>query len=153
MIIYLISLLIYWQTPTIPFRAKEDFTVELKYDMRQRPSKEASITFDHRKVEDRKGPAALPYLTANVTILNATKEEIRFRCDNNFGNSMFNKKAEKSLKYAIEMGYIDDVKDHVSPHVFTVYALNDKRDAINRIELKVLEDGTFLVNDEKRGKF
>jgi hypothetical protein len=152
MIIYLISFLLLWQSGSVPFRAKADFQVELKYNFKEKPAKDLStLAWDSDPSKAPSGP--LPYLIVNVKILNAKDEEIRFKCENNQGRALFNKKAEKSLSYDIDMGYIDDVKDRVTPHMFTVYALTEKKEALNKIELLVMEDGTFMVNGEKRGKF
>ena len=150
MIVFIATLFFYWQTIEIPFRAKDDFQVELKYDLKQRPAREGQhISFEANK--DKAG--TLPYLVVHVKILNHKTDEIRFKCENNLGQSLFNRKADKSLAYQIDMGYIDDLKDHVSPYSYTVYAVSDKKDMLNKIELLVMEDGTFLVNGEKRGKF
>jgi hypothetical protein len=154
MILYLISILLLWQTTEIPFRSKEDFQVELKYDLKQRPARDLnSVTYENSRVENRPGTGPLPYLVVNVKILNAKAEEIRFRCENNFGRSIFNKKAEKSLNYEIDMGYIDDLKDRVTPFGYTLYAIAEGKESLNKIEFIVMEDGTFMVNGEKRGKF
>lgn len=154
MLHYLIPFLLLWQTSEVPFRAKEDYQVELKYNLKQRPAKDHNaVTFEKKGVEDRSNPGPLPYLVVNVKILNHREEEIRFKCENNFGRSIFNKKAEKTLDYEIDMGYIDDLKDRVSPYGYTVYAQTESKQSLNKIELMVMEDGTFMVNGEKRGKF
>lgn len=157
MIIYLISFLLLMQTSEIPYRAKENYQVELKYDLKARPAKDHnSVNLDPnaaRGIEENNYLGPLPYLTIKIKILNHVPEEIRFRCENNFGNSLFNRKAEKSLAYEIDMGYLDDVKDRVTAHSYTLYAMTEKKVALNKIEFVVQEDGTFMVNGEKRGKF
>ncbi|HZY83056.1 MAG TPA: hypothetical protein VFE50_26235 [Cyclobacteriaceae bacterium] len=155
MFLYLIPFLLLWQTSEVPFRAREDYQVELKYSLKQRPAKDHnSVTFEQKNIEDRKpGSGPLPYLVVNVKVLNHKQEEIRFRCENNFGRAIFNRKAEKSLDYEIDMGYIDDLKDRVTPYAYTLYAVADNKESLNKIELMVMEDGTFMVNGEKRGKF
>lgn len=151
MIAYLISLLLLWQTVDVPYRAKDDFQIELKYNFKERPNKESTIAWEAQPGKVKSGP--LPYLVVNIKILNPKAEEIRFRCEDNVGKIWFNKKAEKSLNYEIDMGYIDDVKDRITPYRYVVSAMTEDRKAINNIELLVQEDGTFLVNGEKRGKF
>jgi len=151
---YLITFLLLCQTAEVPFRAREDYQVELKYSVKQRPATDAnSVTFEKKTGDNRSNAGPLPYLVVNVRILNHKNEEIRFKCENNFGRSIFNRKAEKSLDYEIDVGYIDDLKDRVTPHGYTVYALADNKEILNKIELTVMEDGTFMVNGEKRGKF
>jgi len=151
------SLLLLWQTIEVPYRAKDDFQVELKYNFKERPAKDPnSVSWEAHNAQGREGReknGLLPYLIVHVRILNPTAEELRFKCENNLGRSLFNKKISKELSYDVDMGYIDDVKDRISAHTYTVYAMTDKRVMINRIELHVAEDGTFLVNGEKRGKF
>jgi hypothetical protein len=143
-----------WQTSEVPFRAREDYQVELKYNLKQRPAIDHnSVTFEKKGIEQRNSPGPLPYLIVNVKILNHKSEEIRFRCENNFGRAIFNRKAEKSLHYEIDMGYIDDLKDRVTPYGYTLYAMTEEKEPLNKIELIVMEDGTFMVNGEKRGKF
>jgi len=154
MIFYLISFFLLLQTSDVPFRAKDDFLVELKYNFRDKPTKDPnSVNFDPRTVKERQPSGPLPYLIVKVKILNPKADELRFKCENNLGRSLFNKKIDKVLIYDVDMGYLDDLKDGITPHTYTVYALTGKREAINRIELHVMEDGTFMVNGEKRGKF
>lgn len=150
----LLPILLLWQTTEVPFRAKEDFQVELKYDLKQRPvGNPNSVSLDQAVVEKRNGGGTLPYLIVKMKILNHKTEEVRFKCENNLGKAIFNKKAEKSLAYEIDMGFIDDLKDRTEAHAYTVYAQSEKKELLNRIELLVMEDGTFLVNGERRGKF
>ncbi len=152
MILYLISFLLFVQTIDVPYRAKDDFQVELKYNFKERPTKDAStVTWEAQPGKVKSGP--LPYLIVNVKILNPKEDEIRFKCEDNNGRALFNKKADKTLDYQIDMGYVDDVKDRVTAYGYTLYALGEARQAINKIELIVMEDGTFMVNGEKRGKF
>ena len=154
MIIHLISFLLLWQTTEVPYRAKEDYQVELKYNFREKPAKDPDhFTFDPDKAKQDGKSGPLPYLIVKVTILNLKESEVRVKCQNNLGRAIFNRKVDKDPTYDIDIGYIDDVKDRITPHTYTVFALSDKRDVLNRIELHVLEDGTFLVNGEKRGKF
>jgi len=154
MILQLIPLLLLFQSAEVPYRAREDYKIELKYNFREKPARDPNtVHWDDRSVKDRPSGGPLPYLVVNVQILNPKAEEMRFKCENNLGKALFNKKADKTLSYDIDMGYLDDVKDRVSPYSYVVYALTDKRQVLNRIELLVMEDGTFMVNGEKRGKF
>ncbi len=148
-----LSILFLWQSD-VPFRSKEDYQVELKYEFRQRPAKDANtVTLDPNGVQDRKQPGPLPYLVVHIKILNRKAEEVRFKCENNFGSAIFNKKADKTLDFDIDMGYVDDLKDRVNAYGYTVYAVNDARQLLNKIELIVQDDGSFMVNGDRRGKF
>lgn len=151
--LFLLPILMFFQEPSIPFRAKEDFLVELKYELRQKPQ-DNTLAYDaDRGVAPKTSSGPLPYLIVNVTILNRKEEEVRIRCVNNVNTTLFNKKADKNTVFKLEMGYIDDMKDRISPHQFRVMAMSEDKNPLNQIELVVMEDGTFLVNGEKRGKF
>jgi hypothetical protein len=152
MILHLISFFLLFQSSEIPFRAKDDFAIELKYNFKEKPTKDAN-TVAWEANPAKRPTGLLPYLIINVKILNAKQEETRFKCENNLGRALFNRKAEKGLSYDIDMGYLDDVKDRVTAHKYTLYAVGESREVINKIELLVMEDGTFMVNGEKRGKF
>jgi hypothetical protein len=154
MLLYLISFLFLFQDIEVPFRAKDDFQIELKYEFKQRPAQDNThVSLDPNGADERKSGGPLPYLLVHVKILNHKEEEVRFRCEDNLGKSQFNKKAEKTLTYTIDMGYVDDLKDRVTAHTYNLYAMTDSRKQLNRIELTVKEDGTFMVNGELRGKF
>ena len=94
----------------------------------------------------------LPYLLVTVTILNVKPEEVKFKCEAN-AKTVFNRKVGKSSSYIIDMGYIDDIKDGLSPNDFNLFAVSPEKESLNRIHMKIEKDGTFLVNGEKRGKF
>jgi len=158
MIIPLISLLLLWQTSSVPYRAKEDYIVEVRPNFRTRPNTDkGTINWEAHNPQGRddraKTGALLPYLVVNVKMLNLKAEELRIKCEDNRGISVFNRKIGKTSTYEIDMGYIDDIKDHITANAYTVYAITDKRAVLNRIELLIADDGTFLVNGEKRGKF
>lgn len=157
MILQFLSVLLLWQSTTVPYRAKEDYIVELKYNFKARENTEkATVNWESHNAQgrdDRAKTGLLPYLVVNIKILNTKPEEIRFRCDNNRGRSLFNRKSGKEQSFDVDMGYIDDIKDHITANIYTLYALDVNRHELNRVELLVQDDGTFLVNGEKRGKF
>jgi len=153
MLLALVPFLLLFQSAEVPYRTKEDFQVELKYELRSRPATEQNtIHLDPTGV--KKGRSGmLPYLMVTVKILDVTEEEVRFRCEDNTRHTVFNRKLPKASSFVIDMGYIDDIKDGLSANGYNVYAMSDEKEPLNRIEMKIEKDGTFLVNGEKRGKF
>jgi hypothetical protein len=140
----------YLQYPGVPYRNKDDFHVELKYDLRARSAASAgTLEFE----ADRPKTGMLPYLIVSVKIMNVTAEEHRFRCEDNQGHTHFNRKLPKETIFLIDMGYIDDIKDQLAPNTYELFAMSAEKQALNRIHLRIEKDGTFLVNGEKRGKF
>jgi hypothetical protein len=143
----------YLQDPGIPYRNKEDFQVDLKYDLRSRPANNPnSFQFDQAPNQKPK-TGMLPYLVVSVKIMNVTTQETRFKCEDNKGNIRFTKKLPKGATFLIDMGYIDDIKDQLAPNTYELFALSADKALLNRIHLRIEKDGTFLVNGEKRGKF
>jgi hypothetical protein len=151
--LFILVLFQFLQYPGIPYRNKEDFQVELKYDLRARPAPNSgTFNFDQAANQKPKN-GMLPYLLVNVKIMNVTPEEIRFRCEDNKGTTHFSKKLPKGAIFVIDMGYIDDIKDQLAPNTYELFAVSSKKEMLNRIHLRIEKDGTFLVNGEKRGKF
>jgi hypothetical protein len=143
----------YLQSPAIPYRNKDDFHVELKYELRTRSaSTPNSVDFDPTGPNKPK-TGMLPYLIVSVTIMNVTPDEHRFKCEDNRGRIHFNKKLPKETIFLIDMGYIDDIKDQLAANAYELFALSTEKERLNRIYLRIEKDGTFLVNGEKRGKF
>jgi hypothetical protein len=142
-----------FQEPVVPYRNKEDFAVELKYDLRSRPTTpQNTVHLDPTGVKTHK-TGMLPYLIVSVKIMNVTAQEVRFKCEDNEGHTRFSKKLPKAATFLIDMGYIDDVKDQLAPYSYEVFAMSPEKEPVNRIHLRIEKDGTFLVNGEKRGKF
>ena len=140
----------------IPFKPKEEFTVDLNYTFKERPASSAT-TFEYKDgVEVRnKATGPLPYLGFKIKITKAAPEEVRFKAINNNGRLLLSGKIKVDDVILLDMGFLDDIKDREKDTTYEISLITytDKRKEINRIHIIVLEDGTFLVNDEKRGKF
>src|ERR1041385_6685639 len=118
MIIQLVSILLLWQTTSVPYRAKDDFVVELKYNFKERPNTDkGTVNWEAHNPngrDDRAKTGLLPYLVVNVKILNQKAEELRIRCEDNRGTAVFNKKIGKTLSYEVDMGFIDRSEENTS---------------------------------------
>lgn len=53
----------------------------------------------------------------------------------------------------IEMGFMEDIKSNGQPAHIILRFLNDQKVETCQVILMIEEDGTFLVNGQKRGKF
>jgi hypothetical protein len=95
----------------------------------------------------------LPYLDIKLRLVKLQPEEVRLRIVNNKGESVFGRKIKEGDVAPINMGFTDDIKDRVSAHEYTATFLTADRRETSRIVITVNKDGTFLVNNEKRGKF
>jgi hypothetical protein len=140
----------------IPFKAKEDFDIKLDYTFKQRPvSDRTSVHFDEsQKERDRRtSPAVLPYLILKVNLLKLPEEEVKVRIANNLNGALTNKKVQIGSTLSLDMGFTDDMKDRVSPHEYIITFVSPEKKELSRISIFIAEDGTFMVNGEKRGKF
>jgi len=139
-----------------PYKAKEDFEVKLEYQFKQRPVVESTtVRFDEtQKERDRRtATGILPYLMIRINLLKIPEEEVRVKVVTNRSRSVLNKKIETGTSFVLDLGFTDDVKDHVAPHEYDILFLSSDKKELSRIHLFIEEDGTFLVNGEKRGKF
>ncbi len=151
---WLLFILIFIQDET-PFKAKGEFEVKLNYTFKKRPLPEVtSFRFDSPTSDREKENASnmLPYLVLDVKILSASPTEARVKVIDNLNNKIVSKKIKDDFMFSIDMGFTDDVKDHVTAHEYIVYLLDEKNFKQSKIVIFVKEDGAFLVNDEVRGK-
>jgi hypothetical protein len=144
-----------WQE-AVPHKPANEYEVIIDYKFQERPAidrtkVEYEVATDEKNRRAIAGP--LPYLNLQLKLLKLGAEEARVRVTNSNGNLVFNRKATEGTIIKLDIGFIDDVKDRVTPYEFTVLLLSDTRKATSQIHLVIMEDGTFLVNDEKKGKF
>lgn len=138
----------------VPYKPSDEFDLKLQYEFRPREFHENSIpnpdgTWRHTQ----KASSMLPYLEIRLKVLKLRPGEERLRIIDNRGVTVFGRKARVGEEALINMGFTDDLKDRVSPHEYTAAFFNSDGRETSRIVITVGEDGTFLVNSEKRGKF
>jgi len=139
----------------VPFKTKEEFEVKLNYSFKQRSPEERN-TFRYetqeKNLNNQNTTSMLPYLVLKVKILKASPEEVRLKVVNNLSTKITSKKIQEGQEFEIDMGFTDDVKDHVTAHEYTIFLQNEKQVRLSRILISVNEDGLFLINNEVRGK-
>jgi hypothetical protein len=140
-----------WQE-VIPYKPSTEFEVIVDYKFQERPpldnSKEYQATTDEKR---KTGP--LPYLKLQLKLLKLNSDEVKLKVVNSSGNTMYNRKATEGTVITLDIGFSDDVKDRVSPYEFTAVLYSDAKKSTSRIHLVIMEDGTFMVNEVKKGKF
>lgn len=149
-IFLLFSLLFQDQVPVKPNR---EFEIATKYELRKKPvSDSPKIVFEQKENHRQSGTDMLPYLIINLKVKKWAADVEQVRVVDGSGRQYLKKKQTEDGLYTWDMGYVDDMKDNVTSGKFIVQFLSGKKPA-EQIILKVEEDGTFLVNGEKRGKF
>jgi hypothetical protein len=140
----------------VPLKPFDEFELKLNFSFKKRPQVDKyTMNFEESKqeFERRNTSGDLPFLTIDLKFLKLSDEEVRVRVVNSESKLIYTKKANLDNHVEFDLGFTDDLKDHVSAHEFNIYLLTGKRKETSRIHLFVTEDGTFLVNNEKRGKF
>ena len=157
---FLLLLLIVFQD-VAPFKPKNEFEIKIdlsfKEKRKQGDGSQSNFTIDYTEtVEQRNKKLSgnqLPYLELKIKFNLLSADEEKVKIVNNLGKIVYSKKADVNTVIRLDLGYIDDVKDEVTPNDYNVILLNSEKKEIDRINIKITKDGTFLVNNEKRGKF
>ena len=141
----------------VPNKPWNEFELQIDYQFKMRPASSANtIDFVETQEEhDKKqyGIGLRPYLVLNLKLIKLSDQEVKVRAVNNLDRVIINKKVKAEEILKIDMGFTDDVKAHVSPYEISIVFASKEKKEISRIHLLIQEDGTFLVNGEKRGKF
>jgi hypothetical protein len=138
----------------LPYKPKDEFELKLDFQFKQRPAGSKNVIHfaESREEEDRRTSAAiLPYLTLQLK-LTKIDGEARVRVTNNLDQRVISKKISDETVVAIDLGFTDDIKDRITAHEYIITFVSSEKKNLNRIKVFVEEDGTYLVNDEKRGK-
>lgn len=154
--ITILGLMLFLCFQDIPFKPKEEFEIKLNYQFKQRPRADINAVYmdeTRRERDKRNSSDVLPYLVLNVRMLKLSEEEVRIRLENNLDSRVVNKKVTEGMILPIDIGFTADVKDRTTAHEYKLTFLSPKKSNVSKVIIFVDEDGTFLVNGEKRGKF
>ena len=145
------------QEPAPPLKASDEFKVELEYKFKARPAAENTyIDLTETVAEKEKrtqGTSPLPYLIIHLSFTKLSEQEVRVRCADNNKKNRLSKKAETGKIYTLDLGFTEDMKDRVTAYEYVFVLLSPDKTETSQIVLRVEEDGTFLINGERRGKF
>jgi hypothetical protein len=138
----------------VPFKPKDQFEIGLDFKFKQRPPHDSNIVRLSETAADREknSTSLLPYIYLNVKVLKLREEEVRLRVENNKGENLWSRKAEEGMSTKLDLGFTDDIKDRVASHEYIVYFLTKEKKRLSRIVIFFDKDGTYLVNEERRGK-
>ncbi|MEQ9591304.1 MAG: hypothetical protein RLN86_01835 [Cyclobacteriaceae bacterium] len=134
----------------LPLKPEADFELKLDYEFRNKPGIDR-FEIDYSNTKEYSG-GTLPYLKVNIKLLQLEEGEEKVKIITNLGNRIYSRKASLDKVIELDLGFTDDLKDRVAPHEYNVIFFNSSGDK-SFINLFVDEDGAFLVNGEKRGKF
>lgn len=138
----------------VPYKPHEEFDLKLKFEFKERtradPNK-VDLEQTSKDLHRNRGSGPLPYLFLNLQILKQAPEEMRVKIFEG-AKLVYNKKVEVSTIIKLDMGFTDDIKDRVTAYEYNIMFYNEKKEPVSRIVVYFHEDGTYLVNEQVRGK-
>jgi len=146
------------QAPEVPLKPSDEFKVELEYKFKNRTAADNAFIDLTETVAEREkritgNTTPLPYLIVHLSFQKLSEKEIRVRCIDNNRKNRISKKADTDKIYSLDLGFTEDMKDRVTAYEFEFFLMDPDRKDMSRVHLIVEEDGTFLINGMKRGKF
>jgi hypothetical protein len=150
----LIIVLTYVLIQDIPFKPKEEFEVKLDYQFKQRPvADHNTVNLSEASAQRTGGSGVLPYLVLRIKLISLPGEKTRVSITNNKNERPVNKRVSPNEIVELDLGFTDDMIDRVHAHQYTLTVVDVNKKPVERILINVAEDGSFFVNEEKRGKF
>lgn len=135
---------------SIPFKPNDQFELTTAFTFKTRSKTEDQVNWS---AQPKDMSTQLPYLEVTVKILVLDTAEARIRITNNHGDVLANKKVNSGDRFALDMGFTDDMKDRTHAHEYIFHFVSEnKKTELSRIVIHVAEDGRFFVNGEQRGK-
>lgn len=140
----------------IPLKPTDEFEIKLDYDFRPRPlSPYNTVRLEELSGERTRGSGSsvLPYLILYIKPLRLKEEKMRVRITTGNGDKIFQKRVSVDSSLELDLGFTDDIKDRVTPHQYILTFIDSDKKPVDKIVISIGEDGSFLVNGEKRGSF
>ncbi len=135
----------------IPFKPGSEFEVKIELSFKLRGA-EDSNTFKSADNSDFKKNTSgvIPFLIVNLKLIEVG-EAIKIKIRHGLQDKTSKIKNGSAIK--LDLGFIEDIKSQAVPNELIVLFIDNQKKEISKVILYVDEDGNFLVNGEKRGKF
>ncbi len=135
----------------LPFKPSGEFEAKIDLSFKERKGEDVN-TFKFNDDTAKKKTVGKPiaFLAINFKML---KSNSAIKVKTIQGNQGKTLKIKENVVVHLEMGFIEDIKSKDVPNELTLIFLDEQKREIDKIVFLISEDGTFLVNGEKRGKF
>ena len=140
---------------SVPFKATDEFEIKLNFQFKDRAQADPNkVQLDQTRKEYERSHSRgqLPYLFLDFRVLKQQPTELRVRVLENNNKTVHNKKVDINTVLKLELGFTDDIKDHVGPYEYTILLMDDDKKPVSRVVIYFKQDGTYLVNGQTRGK-
>lgn len=135
----------------VPYKSNDEFEMKIDLQFRQRPAQDQNTVELDRRTLPNSGMKA-PYIYLNLMVTKPDPTETRVRVTNIKGQVLLSRKFDPSILIKLDLGFTDDLKDRVSAHQFVIMFMTKDKVPTSKVEVFFEEDGTYLVNGEKRGR-
>jgi hypothetical protein len=135
----------------VPLKANDEFELKIDLQFKQRPKADVNTVELDRRTLPTSGMNA-PYLYVNLRILKPVAEELRVKVMSNKNETLLSRKFDPSVLIKLDLGFTDDIKDRAAAHQYIITFLNKEKAPLSKVEIFFEEDGTYIVNGQKRGK-
>lgn len=153
---FCIFILLFAFSQDVPLKPSDEFEITLDYAFRHHPPVDRNPAFRSQSVRNYGYPASaslLPYLVLSVKLCTLQHASMRMLVSSNLDSRKLYRKVAEEEVVALDLGFTDDMVDRVSAHRYTITFLTLDKRPVSKIVISVEEDGSFLVNGEKRGRF
>ncbi len=134
-----------------PLKSTDEFQLKLDLQFKKRPHTGNNTVEMERRTLPTSGMDA-PYLYIDLLVIKPVLEEVRIKVLNNNGENLLTRKFDSKVKVKLDLGFTDDIKDRATAHQYIITFFRKDKTPSSMIEIFFEEDGTYLVNGEKRGK-
>jgi hypothetical protein len=135
----------------VPFMPADQFESKIDLAFKKRESSNPSdYIYSDGSQPKKTTDTPIAFLTINFTLLRA-EGEVKVNVINGRSNRTSKVKVGTPVKLAV--GFIEDVKNNGEDVEINLIFSNDLKKPIRKVTFKIGQDGSYFVNDEKRGKF
>jgi hypothetical protein len=135
----------------LPFKPNDEFEAKIDLSFKERKGEDVN-TFKFNDDTGKKKTVGRPiaFLAINFKMLKANGA---IKVKSIQGVQGKTQKIKENIVVHLEMGFLEDIKSTDVPNELVLNFLDDQKIEICKVVFLITEDGTFLVNGEKRGKF
>ena len=150
-IVFICFLASFLSQDPVPYKSNDEFELKLDLQFKKRPPPNLNKVDLEKRTLPASGMNA-PYLYIDLRIIKPVDAEYRVKVIKNERDLLLSKKFDPLTVIKLDMGFTDDIKDHISPHHYMITFFSKDKNPLSRIEIFFEKDGTYIVNGEKRGK-
>jgi hypothetical protein len=140
----------------ILFKPKEEFDIKFEMSFKHRDPFEgkSTIHISETRAEQQKRTSSdpLPYLVLNIKLLKRNPAEAKVKVIRDGQTNIMTRKVEQDMQFKLNVGFTDDIKDHIKGYKHEVQFFSADKKLIHVILIEFDREGNYFINNEKRGR-